>query len=92
MIKIRDMMNMLGSDVYPKWELFATELGIEPGNIGCIREKERDGKLCVVRMLEEWRDNPPQEYPFKKESAVAILRKPAIGLNRLAEQIERGNH
>ena len=89
---IRDMMNKLGSDVYPKWELFATELGIEPGNIGRISAKERgDGRLCVMRMLEEWRESPPPEYPFTMESAVVILRKPLIGLNYLAKRIERGN-
>ena len=44
-----------------------------------------------MRMLEEWRENPPQEYPFTMESAVAILRKPLIGLNYLAKRIERGN-
>ena len=90
--KIRDMMNKLGSDVCC-WELFATELGMEPGNIERIKRKERgDDRLCFMRMLEEWRANPPPEYSFTMQSVVTILRKPPISLNRLANQIEHGNH
>ena len=91
-VKIRDMMNKLGSDVSPSWELFATELGMEPGNIERIKRKERgDDRLCFMRVLEEWRANPPPEYPFTMQSVVTILRKPPIRLNHLANQIERGN-
>ena len=89
LLKIHDMMEELGSDIYPKWEQFATVLGMEPGIIGDINIKERgDGERCLMRVLEKWRANPPPEYPFTMESVVTILRKQLISLNYLASQIE----
>ena len=83
------MMDKLGSEVYPKWELFATELGIGPGAIDSIGRKERgEDQLCFRRVLVEWSNSPPPDYPFTMESAVRILRKPVINLKKLAKTIE----
>ena len=84
------MMNRLGPDVYSKWKLVATELGIAHGTIDSISKKELgDDQHCFLNVLGKWRDSPPDEYPFTMESAVKILKKPSINLKKLAKKIER---
>ena len=89
-IKISDMMNRLGEDVYPKWALFATQLNMNSGTIHAIRQKEHNESImCFKCVLENWENNPTSDYPFTMESAVAILRTPMIKLTRLANEIEQ---
>lgn len=88
-VKIHEMMNRLGSDVYPKWELFATQLDMDPGAIETIRRNEHGDKMCFMRVLGRWRDSPPRDYPFSWESAVEILKTPMIDLRQLAREIEQ---
>ena len=89
-VETREMMNRLGPEVYPKWELFAIELGIASGIIESIsRKKLGDDQMCFYNVLVKWRNSPPPEYPFMMESAVRILRKPIINLRMLAAEIEQ---
>lgn len=83
-------MNKL-ADVYPNWELFATQLTIQPSIIqSTAGGNERSDRTRFLHVLHRWRDCPPSKYPFTLESAVAILKTPSIGMLRLAQEIEQG--
>ena len=89
---LRVMMNNLGPDVYSEWELFATQLNIEPGLVESIRKEHGNCKTRFLHVLKRWRQSPPRDYPFTLESAVAILREPMLGLHQLADNIGNRNN
>ena len=85
---MRVMMSNLSPHIDPVWELFATELNIEPGHIESIGKDGENCKICLLRVLNRWKRSPPHNYPFSMESAVAILRKPILDFHQLANDIE----
>ena len=89
--EVRDMLAFLTPTVDPSWELFATQLNIDPGDIDSIRSERESCQLRLLDVLNRWRRDPPREYPFNMESVVAVLRTPLLGFQQLANDIENRN-
>ena len=81
----RDVKHLrLYSKISHKWELIATQLGFEPGNIDSIRRNHRDDRDRVSAVLRQWFDNAKnlpnaRKYPKSWQGLINLLEDAELG-------------
>ena len=74
----------LYSRVSHKWELIATRLGFEPGNIDSLRRNNHDDYERVIAVFHRWFDdakNLPnaRKYPLSWQGLINLLEEAELG-------------
>ncbi len=73
-------------NVRAKWEYIGLGLDVTPGTLEAIKHEHRDSALdCLKEVLREWLKSIPGP---SWEGLVQVLRRPAIGEQSLARELQ----
>ena len=86
MMEFRDLLSGLLPKA-SKWDLIGIQLGLSPDELDIIRANNSgDVEACLRKVLQKWYERSTNP---RWEEIVAVLKSPALGEIRLAEDLEQ---
>ena len=82
---IRELSNKLVS-ACNKWYQIGIQLEIENHCLKSISRQKDDDDLCLISVFELWNEQHPSTYTWA--TIIDVLKHPAVGMERLAREVE----
>ena len=87
--ELADLMNEVAAKIPGKWRDVGLQLGIDQeglDGIGTI--SPGDVNHCYSNAFTRWKNQKSQKYPYTWSTVVQALKTPAVGEDRLADEIK----
>ena len=89
---VSDLMNEVAAKIPNKWRDVGLQLGLDQSELdGIAIESPRDTNLCYSKVFTRWKNKNSAEHPYTLSTIVRALRAPAVGVERLADEIKTGH-
>ena len=82
--QIEELMNKVAAKCLDKWMMIGLQLKIDQQLMNAIPNKEATNAFSVV--FHQWKNNG--DPPFTWATIIDVLRKPIVGENQLAYELE----
>ena len=93
--ELPDLMNKVAAKIPGKWKDVGLQLGVDQGVLeGIASINQGDTNLCYSNVFTRWKSQNSSTHPHTWLTIVRALESPAVGENRLADEIksELGSH
>ena len=86
---VSDLMNEVAAKIPKKWRDVGLQLGLDQSELdGIAIESPGDTNLCYSRVFTHWKNKISAAHPYNWSTIVHALRAPAVGEERLADEIK----
>ena len=90
--EVSDLVNEVAAKIPKKWRDVGLQLGLDPSELdGIAIESPSDTNYCYMKVFTRWKNKNSAEHPYTWSTIVCALQVPAVGEERLANEIETGH-